>query len=718
MTTVFGGPGLEASIAGGSFPSVTGYRGYGSYANPHHTIALRDIPTNIKQIFRLVRFYYNQDAILGAIIDKMAEYPITELVITEQSGEPLTAAVYQKWDYLLNIVLNVRQIMININTDKIIYGNSFHYIYYPFVRYCVCKTCNAAYPISSLDDIKVHVIANDASFALEVTSYCSKCSATRLFRVEDRKSEAKNNARIVRLSPLRMELEYNPASGAKQWYWTPPSRLRDGLLHAERTVIDTTEMKILEAVYKDRRIRLRPSRIWVVQTPSQPDLWEGWGVPPVFRVLEDVYYYKILKRANEALAQEHITPARFISPGVTSDVSPQRTLYLSDWQQKIRAELYRYKQDPNHIVVTPIPITVEQMGGQGRVLMVSPEIESAARIIASGLGCPIELVWGGLNWSGASVSLRVLENHFLNMREDSERLLDFLIPKLANYYRLPAVNVRLADFKMADDIQQQTTAVNLMLQGFLDRRNVLNSMGYNADEVLENLEREHERLNTITMKDNIAASHMNTVIAALEAKANVLLQFELQHFQSRVQAQAEREHLRDLNDHVQHIHSLGYATPLEFEQSAQLLQSMDPNLAGMILQQWQKTMPNVTALLIQRLNINRAQAALAESAAQRAEGAQDFGAAATTQNVAAAGPYNTAARVAKSGRQPTSGSLGQDNAAQIGDMPGVPEAPEAPEAPGASVGDGQSSVITISGQNSSIRPLPEQRPPRRSVSSI
>src|SRR5208283_151797 len=158
-----------------------------------------------------------------------------------------------------------------------------------------------------------------------------------------------------------------------------------------------------------------------------------------------------LRRANEALAQEHVTPLRVISPAGTGDVSPQRTMNLSDWQAKLRAELHKFKSDPNHILISPIPLNVEQIGGQARVMMVATEMEAAARVIGCGLGCPIEMVWGGLNWSGASVSLRVLENHFLNDRENNERLLAFLVPKLSQYYRLPMVDVKLSEFKMAAD---------------------------------------------------------------------------------------------------------------------------------------------------------------------------------------------------------------------------------------------------------------------------
>lgn len=646
MSSAFGGVGLDATVAGSGFPSMNaGYRSFGSYANPHHSIALRDIPTNLKQVMRLTRWYYNSDSLLGAIVDKMAEYPITQLLISEKTNYDLSASTRARWDYLLNVVLNMRQVMIDINVDKMVYGNSFHYMYYPFVRYCTCKSCGYRAPIGSFEEIRTKVVTNDrVGFTFTVTSICPTCSrggrAQREFTIEDRKSESRANMKFVRMSPTRMQLAYNPSTGVRQWYWVPPSRLRDGLLSGDRTVTDSTEMAVLEAVHKDRRIKMNPARLWVAQTANQPDLWEGWGVPPLFRVLEDVYYYKILRRANEALAQEHITPARFISPSGTGDVSPQRTMNLSDWQSRIRGELYRLKQDPNHIIITPIPINIEQMGGQARVMMVAPEIEAAARVIAAGIGCPIELIWGGLNWSGASVSLRVLENHFINMREDCERLLGFFVPKMANYFQMTPVEVKLAEFKMADDVQQQGNAINLMLQGYLSRASVVGEMGYDPNDEFDKLEKEHKRLNQITMQDNVAASHMNTVIQALEAKAQVMLQYEIAHLQTQLQVSEERERLQALNAHVESLHKKGYATPLEFDQSAQILQGLDPQMSQMILQQWSQSMPNVVALLSQRINAQQAQQTTAQQATANAQGAQSAGAAQDTSMTTAQGPYS------------------------------------------------------------------------------
>jgi len=624
------------------FDSPQWARGRGSYADPHSTIAIKDIPTNLKLVMRLTRFYYNQDALLGAVVDKMSEYPITQIIITQQGDEKLTPEARDKWQNLINVTLNLRQVMVDINVDKYVFGNSFHYLYYPFVRYCTCRACKGRSAIGGLREVRA--IPNDSGgkFTLEIEGICPKCDKKSAFTVEDRKSEARSGLSFVRLSPIRMELEYNPATGHKIWYWDPDKRIKDGLISGDRTIIDHTEMRVLEAAFKGQKIKMNKDRLWVSQAPTQPGIWQGWGVPPLFRCLEDVYYYKVLRRANEALAQEHVVPMRVVSPAGTGDVSPQRTMNLADWRNRLKDEFLSFKKDPNHLMISPIPINVEQIGGQGRVMMVAAEMEAAARIIAAGVGCPVEMIWGGLNWSGASVSLRVLENHFLNDRENCERLLGFLIPKISAYFRMPRIQTKLAEFRMADDVQQQANLINLMVQGFLSRESVIGEMGFDPTEEFTLLAGEHKKLNAITMADNVAASHMNTVIQMLEAKAAILMQHELAITQAELGAQSERDRLQALKAHVDAMHQHGYATPMEFDQSASMLARLDPAVSNAIITEWQKTMPNTMTLLLAKMQGNQ-QNLLAQQQATTAAGASqpNPGAAGGEEmETGAAGPYS------------------------------------------------------------------------------
>jgi len=71
------------------------------------------------------------------------------------------------------------------------------------------------------------------------------------------------------------------------------------------------------------------------------------------------------------------------------------------------------------------------------------------------MGVPQEFIFGGLQYSGSNVSMRMLENHFLGYRQGLLHLLrDFALHKVANYLGWAKVDIEFRRFKMADDLQR------------------------------------------------------------------------------------------------------------------------------------------------------------------------------------------------------------------------------------------------------------------------
>jgi hypothetical protein len=140
-----------------------------------------------------------------------------------------------------------------------------------------------------------------------------------------------------------------------------------------------------------------------------------------------------------------------------------------------------------------------------------------------------------------------------------------------------------------------------MLQGFLSRRSVINKIGYKSDQEFDELEKEHDRLNNITMKDNIAAAHMNTVVQTLQAQSQVLLQYEMSIMQKAIEAKIQRQRLSDLAAFAADLHQQGLASPIELEQSSMLLGRMDPSTRDFVLREWTTSMPLVTRMLMAKI---------------------------------------------------------------------------------------------------------------------
>jgi hypothetical protein len=128
----------------------------------------------------------------------------------------------------------------------------------------------------------------------------------------------------------------------------------------------------------------------------------------------------------------------------------------------------------------------------------------------------------------------------------------------------------------------------------------------------------------------------------LEAKAQILMQHELAITQAELGAQSERDRLQSLKSHVDALHQKGYATPLEFDQSAAMLARLDPNISGAILSAWQKTMPNTISLLVSKMQTDQQNVASQRQAMAGGAGTQPAPGAAGGEDMqsGAQGPYS------------------------------------------------------------------------------
>jgi hypothetical protein len=139
--------------------------------------------------------------------------------------------------------------------------------------------------------------------------------------------------------------------------------------------------------------------------------------------------------------------------GGTAD--PYTTINLDNWKGRIEAEIAKWKYDQNYIPIMPLPVGNQSIGGDGKALGLYQEMEVWSRHIVAGMGVPEEFVFGGMQYSGSNVSMRMLENMFIGYRTDHHLMLNkFVIKRIAEFMGWPAVKAHMRRFKMADDLQR------------------------------------------------------------------------------------------------------------------------------------------------------------------------------------------------------------------------------------------------------------------------
>jgi hypothetical protein len=500
------GPGGARRFATGTARSITG-DGVGTirYPSPFFDIAHTYLPSSFKTMLRWCRYYFLTNPLINAAVYKMAAYPVTDLVF-DTDNEPLRA----KWDNFFGNVVQFKKFEVEVGLDFNCYGNCFISIFYPFQKYLICKTCKHQ---ERVDKQKYKF----QEFKFYGT--CRACHNYAEFDVKDHYIKSAKDIRLVRWNPEQISIHHNDATGETLYYYTIPSILMNDIRMAKRHVIEKTPQVFIDALRLNKSLLFNKDNIYHMKRPTIAQKDKGWGLPMILPVLKDTFYLQILRKAQEAIAIEHIVPLRILFPqtaGPTSDV--YSTVNLSTWKQKIESEILRWRLDNNYIPILPLPVGQQTLGAEGKALMLAQEYRVWAEHIIAGMGVPVEFVFGGMQFSGSNVSLRILENQFLDYKSDHQALVqDFIMPNVGAFMGWQAVKTHFRRFKMADDLQRSAYHFQLNQAGKLSDKSLLEETDWDANIEQERIAEEQKRVLEGQRRQAIAQ-------AAIQGEAQLVMQ--------------------------------------------------------------------------------------------------------------------------------------------------------------------------------------------------
>lgn len=475
------------------------------YPSPFFDVSQQYIPPTIKELFKWVYFYSTNNSFLGPALGKIARYPITDLIFEDHSDQ-----LVQYWKTLLSNTLQIKSFNMEANLDLVTYGNGFITISYPFSRFLECQACKNRAPWKAAKK-KIE----NLTFKLS----CAKCGANEKARVIDVPFKSVENIRLIRINPEFIDIKYNEASGKHTYLYAIPDKLRRMIMAGDPDILEDTPMIYIDAIKQRRKIKLSAQNLFHLKTPTIAGKDMGWGMPRIATALKDLYYFYTLRRGQEAIINEHIVPFDIIFPQANGKMDPYVHTDLSSWREEINKQLASRRRDPNYKAVLPFPIGHERIGGDGKSMMLTPELDFLSKTIVGACGIPQEFIYGGtMNWTASSVSLRTLENDFLHHRSQLLQMNIWLIERLRLYLGVAAPKtIRFSDFKMADDIQKMQLMVTMAEQKHMPYEEIWLEMGRDPKVVQRKLEQEADNQAKL---EEIAMLRM----AEAQAKAQALTQ--------------------------------------------------------------------------------------------------------------------------------------------------------------------------------------------------
>lgn len=571
-----------------SIDSFLSSRSVIKYPNPFFDLAKNYLPKQIKTLFKYCRtFYYTNDFIKN-VINKLTRYPITNILFEDNTDQELEEIYRAYFDRHLKL----KDFLIGIGLDYFTYGNSFISAHLKFKRNLQCPTCEVLYPIG---DIPYKFKKG------QFTAVCKskECNAQEIVMdIVDVEIKNVNGMKFTRWNPENIEIDYDEITGDCEYYYIIPTATKKQVHNGNPSKLEKLPKVFLDAILKNRKPKLDKNNLYHFKAPTLAENDQGWGKPDILPAMKKMHYMATLMRGNEAIANEHIVPKKTLFPSSNGNFD-LHNMSMVKWKAEAEDAIKKWKVDPNHIAIFPIPMGYQELGGTGRSLLLTPELKFLEETIINGLGVPLEFVKGGASWTGSSVSLRIIENHFLNYRE---RMLDFinyfLVAKLNEFLGFKKVKIKFTKIRMSDDSEAKNLAIQLNSQNKLSDRTLLDEFGYDSDEEKERIKDEADFRREIMVNDALAQATAQGEAQLILAKMQVIAEQEASEEVNRTEERMFSDELQNelgiddesIHEEIKKLAStiMMLSTPAEQISALKALHSDSPMTYNMVIARIQK----------------------------------------------------------------------------------------------------------------------------------
>lgn len=533
MTLIGGGLNVAGPANGMRFSHTrgriqNGVAGGVNYPSPFFDIAHTYLPATVKQMFRWCRYYFLTNPLINATVFKLAEYPVTDIVFESDSRDTV-----KKWSDYFEDHLRYRSFQIEVGLDYFAYGNAFVSVGTPFVKWLSCSNCNWRAEAKKCRD---HWVFSSYQFRLG----CPVCGVTGDAKVQDVPVKNPSGVKLIRWNPEDIEVTYNDITGHYSYFYTIPAIVRNDIIIGRKEIVEDTPQIFIQALKDQKGLMFSAEKLFHLRRPTLATQDRGWGIPLLLPVLKDTYYLQLMKKAQETILLEHIVPLRIIFPQAGSGTSdPYTSINLVDWRDHVATEIARWRYDNNYIPLLPLPVGNQTIGGDGKALLMTQEMQAVNQVIMMGMGVPREFLEGGLSYAGTNVSMRMLENSFLGYVIRHKGLLRFVMQEVSDFLDWPMVRGRFKPFKMADDIQRKAFLAQLNQSNKVSDTTLLGDSDLSQEEENALMEKETESRIRATEKQQLAMAEVQGKVQAVMMKYQAKAQLDAQQAAASAQAPGE-----------------------------------------------------------------------------------------------------------------------------------------------------------------------------------
>lgn len=459
--------------------------GEGSFADPFNDAATQQMPTTMKSALWWSEYIWLINGTFRMAMKRVLSYFLTDIEISGEAGDSEKKNYKDK----LNDDLGIMSFLSLVLEDRLAYGNSFISVLLPFRRYLICPKTGNMYPLS--------VVYNKPQFGFEFTGdfeFVATCPETGWrgpWIVEDKPREEAEQVILKRWNVHEIEILHDMFTDQVAYLWRIPETykrtIRDGnLFHLERI-----PLQVLKAIKEDKLFRFNDGVVFHLKAPTLAGVRNlGWGLPASLNNFRQIWYLQVLRRYNEAIALDYVIPFRLLTPeprngssgaGVSMN-DPMASFHGGDLNSMFRQMLTKRRKDPASFHFLPFPVKYQMLGADAKQLAPTELIEQGYDTLLNESGVPVEFYKGSLTVQAAPVALRLFESTHRQLVSETNACLQWLVDTLAKIMSWEPVKCSLARVTLADDLDKQMAALQLMMGQQLSGTSGLKAIGYNWED--------------------------------------------------------------------------------------------------------------------------------------------------------------------------------------------------------------------------------------------
>jgi len=576
------------------------------------------LPNDIKEVIQWSEFITANVPLVASALDKMSSVAITSLQYMTDDLSEMSVTDSRSWKNILEEKMNIVETLQESGYNYLLGGNVFISVFFPIHRTATCTKCQAGLARGDFTPAnKLKPVMEEPSFfkdskgkkqkkgkesskreVLVFKGQCPKCNSLSLFTLKDIEVNNLEGIHVVTWPVMSMNFISDNITGRTTYYYRMPNSDRKMITEGFLDTIFYKPLDIMEAAVKGTTVQFDDGRVLHLKRKKMSGTNTGWGMPILTSAIPEMISLLLLRKSQERILSDMIFPLRGITPRATGSDGNAIYNYMSgsDVTKKVEAILTAHKNNPTSVKFFPMPVDALTAFGEGKALNLSAEIDQISTMIMSAIGVPIEFVKGGLGYTAAGASIRILENQLMGLTRSMEKIVNYVAHQISTFRNKKMVHVKITPFRIIDDIAEKQILLSLYQQQKLSDHTMASM--FKLDAKMENDKMEEER------------------------KIGVRSQFDLQEFQQGIAQNLEEKARTEAmlaQSSTQQVNQ--QAIMQEADQMAAQLQQMQPGQRKSEMDRLQKDNWLLYVATKERMEFNgrKDATAAAEQQAQQAQ---------------------------------------------------------------------------------------------------